>query len=326
MKRKKLIIVSLSILALLMNCLNAVARQEKAETKAKQEAKQEITVQIEGPTWEHEAPEMISIQGQGDTFTFIRSEMSFGGRVVKGAPYSAQTISESVQTLSDGNRIVHRNEGSVARDGEGRTRREQVLRAIGPWTSANEPQKSIFIQDPVSGVNYVIEPGSKTARKMNVVTVRSSDGAATVDMPRRRQGLPAPGEVMVNAARGGPGFSVRGGGPMNKHEAKEESLGKKMFDGLEAEGTRSTITIPAGEIGNEQPILIVSERWYSPELQTVIMSKHTDPRMGETTFHLSNISREEPARSLFEAPADYTVKEEPGPGVRFQMKKKPTEL
>ena len=118
---------------------------------------------------------------------------------------------------------------------------------------------------------------------------------------------------------------MRVGGP-NRHEAKEESLGKKTFGGVEADGTRSTITIPAGEIGNEQPILVVSERWFSSQLQTVVMSKHSDPRMGETTFQLTNISRDEPAHSLFEVPSDYTVKEESGPGVHIEMKKKRTEL
>jgi hypothetical protein len=53
----------------------------------------------------------------------------------------------------------------------------------------------------------------------------------------------------------------------------------------------------------------VNERWYSPELQTVVLSKNSDPRMGETTYRLTNISRGEPDPSLFQVPTDYTVKE-----------------
>jgi len=53
-----------------------------------------------------------------------------------------------------------------------------------------------------------------------------------------------------------------------------------MIEGVRADGTRTTITIPAGAMGNEQPILIVSERWYSPELQTVVMTKRNDPAYG----------------------------------------------
>jgi TonB family protein len=92
------------------------------------------------------------------------------------------------------------------------------------------------------------------------------------------------------------------------HGSNSESLGKQNVEGVEAEGTRSTVTIPAGEIGNDRPIEIVSERWYSNELQTVVMTRHSDPRFGESTYRLTNIDRGEPAKSLFEVPADYTLK------------------
>ena len=86
-------------------------------------------------------------------------------------------------------------------------------------------------------------------------------------------------------------------------------------------GTRSTFTIPAGQIGNERPIDIVSERWYSPELQTIVMTRNSDPRTGETIYKLTNIQRSEPMRSLFEVPADYTLKEGAS-GVRTMIRKK----
>ena len=95
--------------------------------------------------------------------------------------------------------------------------------------------------------------------------------------------------------------------------ARSESLGKQAIEGVDAEGTRKTIEIPAGEIGNERPIEIVFERWYSPELQVVVMTKHSDPRFGETTYRLTNINRSEPAGELFQVPADYTVQSPPGP-------------
>ena len=90
---------------------------------------------------------------------------------------------------------------------------------------------------------------------------------------------------------------------------KRESLGKQMVEGVEAEGTRTTITIPANQIGNERAIEITSERWYSEELAAVIMSRELDPRSGETRYRLTNLSRAEPSRSLFEVPSDYTVED-----------------
>jgi hypothetical protein len=86
-----------------------------------------------------------------------------------------------------------------------------------------------------------------------------------------------------------------------------------MIEGVEAEGTRSTVTIPVGKVGNDRPIEIVSERWYSPELQVVVLSKHSDPFAGENVYRLTNITRGEPAASLFEVPADYTVESGPPP-------------
>src|SRR5919202_1221502 len=110
----------------------------------------------------------IRMPGQpgDDTLVFISSEMSFDGKVVKGVPYSAQAITETTRTISDGNRITHKNTASIYRDGEGRTRREQELGAIGPWAMSGEPQQTIFINDPVAGVNYILDPRTHVARKM----------------------------------------------------------------------------------------------------------------------------------------------------------------
>ena len=94
-------------------------------------------------------------------------------------------------------------------------------------------------------------------------------------------------------------------------DTKSESLGKQEMEGLEVAGTRTTTTIPAGKIGNELPIQIVAEQWTSPALQVMVMSKHNDPRFGETTYRLTNINRSEPVKTLFEVPADYTVKDAP---------------
>jgi hypothetical protein len=102
----------------------------------------------------------------------------------------------------------------------------------------------------------------------------------------------------------------------NANEVKEQ-LGKQIIEGVEAEGTRRKVTIAAGEIGNERALEIVSERWYSPELQLVVMTRHSDPRFGETTYKLTNINRAEPAKSLFEVPSDYTIKETPSFGPKM---------
>ena len=82
-----------------------------------------------------------------------------------------------------------------------------------------------------------------------------------------------------------------------------------MIEGVAAEGTRTTHTIPAGSMGNERPIEITYERWHSKELQLDVLIKSVDPRSGESTQQMTNISRGEPDPALFEIPSDYTVQE-----------------
>jgi hypothetical protein len=273
-------------------------------------------------------------------FLFIASE-SFEGKVVKGAPYSAEAVTEHVQTLSDGNRIINKFSSTVYRDSEGRTRREQTLKGLGVLGNTQEPMQTIFIHDPVAGVTYSLDSRSHTAIKSTPFKLEMSPkGIVGGDVEGRRfefkvspggnagtmiltspDGAPPPPpnarvalertEQLTVATASGVGTSsyvFRKTGSPNGNEVKQD-LGKQMIEGVEAEGTRTTITIPAGEVGNERPIEIVSERWYSPELQLVVMTRNNDPRSGEMTYKLTNINRSEPAKSLFEVPGDYTVKE-----------------
>ena len=453
--------------------------------------------------------------GQDFTYNFVSSEMSFDNKLVKGAPFTADTENESVKTLADGNRIVHKNSGSIARDGEGRTRRENTINAIGNF-SGNESAKTVTLHDPIAGTMFILEPHTRTARKMGgirsiapqskgetppVVITKNADlskgvlqgfavkrvnpwpyppaakaakvaGIVQVQVTISEEGKvidataltghPLLRDAAVEAARqwefkpteasGTPvkaqstltfNFTLQGeennannsnpaqapkkinvsggvlqgsaikrasptyppiakaakaagavqvqvtiseegkvidataltGHPLLRDAAVEaarqwefkptelsgqpvrvqgiltfnftlegedanindqntdqsvqsvrtrtgvptfnsntESLGKQMIEGIEAEGKRTVTTIPVGAIGNERAIEIVSESWFSPELQTVIMSKRTDPTSGETTYRLTNIRRGEPDASLFQVPSDYTVKEGPAAG------------
>jgi hypothetical protein len=271
-------------------------------------------------------------------FVFVASEVNFGGKVVKGAPYSAEAVTETILTLGDGNRIVNKVTSSQYRDSEGRTRREQTIKMLGALGEGGEPLQTIFINDPVAGVTYSLNSKNLTAIKSTPfrgswvgtgtgtghkfeIRVESAS-ASGVMMKAPLEGPPT--VVSAVAPEAGHSFRIHtesGGGPAyafrktgsSENEVKEQ-LGKQSFDGVEAEGTRTTVTIPAGEIGNERPIQIVSERWYSAELQSVVMTRHSDPRSGETTYRLTNINRAEPDKMLFEVPAGYTVKEGFGGG------------
>ena len=239
------------------------------------------------------------------------------GPAVKNAPYSAVEVTENTQTLGDGNRIHNSTQTTVYRDSEGRVRRE---------TSGE-----VTIWDPVAGVSYLLNPKTQTARKMTlaltlVQRMSGGDGPSAGFFTRTERGIvssagrpeffdlvaPPPPPPPPGAA-GVATFQMAGGGlhiAVARPETmpfKSDSLGSQMIEGVMAEGTRVTSTIEAGAIGNDMPIQIVSETWYSQELQTMVKNVHSDPRTGEETFQLTHISRVEPPSTLFQVPAEYQL-------------------
>jgi hypothetical protein len=274
-------------------------------------------------------------QGPGDAATrvgVIAFDPVSVGRVVQDAPYSGEAVTEVLQTLADGNRIEQRTTASVARDSRGRTRREQQGFAFGNLVSRSA-QPIITITDPATGEHLTLDYGRKIAIRARPFSMKV-DGAIgierRVEVRRRTAGSGSGGDPQVNGAPqvieervfelpapdGGPGMRVPPpipGTPLPEGATRTETLDPTTLEGLRAEGTRTTMTIPAGAIGNAQPIEVVSERWYSPELQVVLMTRRVDPRFGETVYRLTGISRAEPAEDLFQIPADFRVEEGPGP-------------
>jgi hypothetical protein len=258
-------------------------------------------------------------------FQFVSGEPAVSAQAtqaVAGVPYSLDATIESAQTLADGNRIVHQQNVHLYRDSKGRTRREETLAAIGPWAASGNPPTMITIQDPVSGVSYFLDPQRKIATKIpapptgkgvmvsgGMIGGDAGDGPVTASV----MGSPpvAGGFVSASEGRHVAVLDFNGGPPGQVvHPAeKSESLGKETIAGLAADGTRTTTTIPANVIGNERPLDIILERWYSADLQIVLRSRQTDPRFGETTYEVTKLDRREPSTSLFEAPSDYTVRE-----------------
>jgi hypothetical protein len=252
---------------------------------------------------------------------------------VQGAPYSATIKNESIQTLADGNHIKESSTGTVARDSAGRTRQDTMLPAIGNLTAADAPHL-VFIHDPVAQKSYTLNLTDKTAHEMpplpppppggvgpggqDMLFVQAADGPVVAGQ------LPVPQAGGVAVAAGPlsalPDRAMNGREIMRKGEKAQvstEDLGSQTMEGVFVTGVRTTRTIPAGQIGNEKPISIVTEVWTSPDLKTIVYSKRSDPRTGEQIFQLTNISRNEPDASLFAVPSDFKLLEGPGPKTIF---------
>jgi hypothetical protein len=236
--------------------------------------------------------------GPGQNMFYVRTFRLQDRKVVSGQPYSAQATTETTQVLSDGNRIDRKETAQVYRDSMGRMRRDLAVNAIGPWSSTGGPQQMVSIFDPVAGVDYMLNVQEKKAYKMAPPPKPPAGPAAEAGARVfvAGGGMPGPGPTVA--------FMEKDAGAGNRSET---SLGTQEIAGVQAQGTRTTETIPAGKIGNEKPIVITDERWYSPDLQVDVRVKHSDPRMGDVIYQLTNINREEPDASLFQVPADYTV-------------------
>jgi hypothetical protein len=229
------------------------------------------------------------------------TEMAGGGEVVTNAPYTANAVEETTQVLGDGNRIVNKSSDFIARDSQGRTRRETTLNRIGPVTVNGA--KVIFLNDPTTHTQYVLQNGDATKILRSEATWTS--GPTIVMADRNGRALK---EKIIAAHQVG---ERHAGGGEEEQQVKHEDLGSQTIEGVSAEGKRDTMTIPAGQIGNERPIEVVSETWYSPELRTMVLRKHSDPRVGETVFRLTDIRRGEPDAALFQPPPGAKTRVEP---------------
>jgi hypothetical protein len=252
---------------------------------------------------QREASADQSPQAVFDKVKVLEPGIAIEMRITKNAPYSGEATTESVQVLPDGNRIMHRNATRVYRDSAGRTRRE-TLDAGGQVTT-------VAISDPSTGESFVFDPkGGKVSRSIVTRTKTRAEGVP----------IAYEGDTLVVTTDGQPGVTqdvtshvvlTRQGegafvGRVASGDAKtpvsKEDLGQQTVEGLTANGMRLTTIIPAGAIGNEQSIKVVSEEWTSPDLQVLVLTRHSDPRTGDTTYRLSNVVRGEQARSLFDPP------------------------
>ena len=207
--------------------------------------------------------------------------------VVRGMPYSAVTEGETVQTATDGTRFDHKmGRSKTYRDSQGRTRTERYI-PTGLSNSDPPTVMSVIIRDPVAGVEYFLSPREHTARQMAMHLPPGDDNTRT-SVTRL--------EMRPESNR-----------PQTKITV--ENLGTQTIEGLLVEGKKTTMIIPPNAQGNDRPFEVVTERWFSKELETYILIKTNDPRSGEHTTKTTITDRSEPDPSLFQVPAEYTIEQ-----------------
>jgi hypothetical protein len=188
----------------------------------------------------------------------------------------------------------------MARDSAGRTRREQEVVMLGPLAALQRDQpRLIVITDPEKGIGYTIDDRARTARRQDTKVQIKSKLGLTYALTSPKTPLP------VTALGAGKIWRIASGGDSSK--VNLEGLGTRRIEGVDAEGTRTSVTIPEGAVGNLRAIEVVTERWFSKDLQADVLITRRDPRSGDTVYRLTNIVRAEPPADLFEVPAGYTI-------------------
>lgn len=220
----------------------------------------------------------LTINANAQTKNNPVSENNTVRKFTAPVPYSAEAVSERLQTLNDGNKIKTTTKELIYADSKGRIRRETES------LFNNKTQKSINIRDIPAGVDYYLNPITKIAYRIPIKTF-------------------SPGSQRIS--------------PPTGYSTTSESLGKKMIEGFETTGTLSITTIAPGTIGNEKPLETTSENWFSPELRVLVLSKRKDPQNGDYTYEMKNIKREEPDAALFSIPSDYKIVDSASVSDRF---------
>jgi hypothetical protein len=221
--------------------------------------------------------------------------------VVRNQPYKAQANTETRRTLADGSHITQSTTAMIARDSEGRTVDTQKI---------GDSLTITTIFDAVAKTHIDYTSDGKIAHVLALPAPSASPSQAPVAIGAAFSGFAA------GPPSGAVGFFVQGRAAspqLGNQHTTTESLGNKTIEGIQVTGTRTTSTIPAGTIGNEEALTTTREEWYSPELKIVVQSTQNDPRFGQTTYTLNDIQQGPPDETLFQVPADYKIEEIPVP-------------
>jgi hypothetical protein len=328
---KKILLFAVCIFAVVLGAdlCSSVAGQEKQKNQKKQGG----TTDTIGPNSPLRRPvdsslilsTLMPFGMTGGNAVSLPAEINFDKLTVKSAPFSADLITDIVQLLPNGNKVTRQTVINLHRDKEGRTRIEHTKVPPTSMVDNLAMYKIIVISDPVSKQTFNLQPSSRTAYKTPRIdlTPRRRAAARSATSGTNTNSKNATGQGSVGGANTSQEKPVNTPPPQNspandtgaqKSENRKESLGVEVIEGIEAEGTRTVQTIPAGVAGNKGPIEIIDEKWFSPALKMFILIKHSETGKGETTHRLTNIFRSEPDSSLFRVPSDYTIREQPKPG------------
>ena len=218
---------------------------------------------------------------------------------VYDSPFSAVAVTTVDLRFRDGSRIARRTTARYFRDGAGRMRVEHVMEGLPePRTMSERHVRLLLVPNPCDPGVVTLDPATRTIRFMDRALYALTTGAAhSFHIPvggARFLGISRPESIASGAEPMPPGTLV-----------DDESLGSRMLAGVETFGRRITVNTLAGQVGNDRPIVITDEGWYSPDLRLLIAADYSNSDLGTISYRLTGLSRSEPPADLFTVPDDY---------------------
>ncbi len=194
------------------------------------------------------------------------------------APFTATVTAEWTRKLEDGGTITTSNHRKVARDSSGRIFQERRYLAQGGDKNTT-PISELDFSDPNLHELYICFPN------LHVCRLHNYSAAAEFRLPQ-------PGEL-----------------PGRHGNLTREDLGINTLEGIEVVGTRETVTLNPNTVGNSQPLSVIKEFWYSPQLGINLLVKRVDPRHGTQIFSVSDVKLTPPTPGIFQLPQGYAIQD-----------------
>jgi hypothetical protein len=239
------------------------------------------------------------------------------------APYTAEFKITHVQTLANGATITRETRVVMARDAAGRT----LTSTTQIPSSPSRPELTFsFVHDPVSNTRTTWDSRSERAHVTQLVPQEAGPGCWSIRPGNgvvSNGGGSATGSVLVGSSPlvavpassppaavqlpDTPGSAqVPGAHPALLRPVRED-LGSDTILGVDVKGERITRTVPAGQIGNDVPLVSTEEIWTAPSLGIVLRQLSDSPQSGKTTREAVSLDLNDPDPSIFQPPEGYEV-------------------
>jgi hypothetical protein len=220
--------------------------------------------------------------------------------------YYLELKTTTVQTLANGTTITNERGETEARDSQGRSMSAHQVTTQVDSDGTTHVETFFYVNDPVENTQTDWNTQRKEANVLKLPPKEERHGCWADESGHMRISY-GPIAPQVRPATT---LTPRPVQQPFREQPKTEDLDPLVIEGLEVHGHRTTTVIPAGQIGNDQPLVSTTEVWFSPLVGRPLRQITDDPRMGRSTTEVVKLDLSDPPPETFQPPEGYTVKVE----------------